>query len=317
MGLLAWILHNFWSLLVLLFLALVGLRIVWRFHKHGATRAELSYILRRSPFYLVVLTFCFFAAAPFLIMFMHSFKTDGDLYRRPQPFVFRQDPTLEHLEALFNNTAYLDFIRNSVLVGIAVVVITLALSLPAAYALARLTGRWGERAGILMFLVYLVPPTLLFIPMFRIVVLLGLKDNPMSLIVVYPSFTVPFSMWLLSGFFKAVPPELEEAALVDGYNRIEAFLRVVLPLSLPGIISTIVFTFTLTLHEFIYGLVFIADTSQRTLSVGVPTELILVDVYFWQPLLAAALIIAIPVGLAYNLFLDSLVQGFTMGAVKG
>ncbi len=317
MGALSWVLHNFWALLVLLFLALVALRIAWRFHRYGITRAELSYILRRSPFYLVVLTFCLFAAAPFLIMFMHSFKTDGDLYRRPQPFVFRQDPTLEHLDALFNNTAYLEFIRNSVVVGIAVVIITLALSLPAAYALARLTGRWGERAGILMFLVYLVPPTLLFIPMFRIVVLLGLKDDPMSLIVVYPSFTVPFSMWLLSGFFKAVPPELEEAALVDGYNRVEAFLRVVLPLSLPGIISTIVFTFTLTLHEFIYGLVFIADTSKRTLSVGVPTELILGDVYFWQPLLAAALIIAIPVGLAYNLFLDSLVQGFTMGAVKG
>ncbi|MCY4018145.1 MAG: carbohydrate ABC transporter permease [Chloroflexi bacterium] len=317
MALLIWILHNFWSLLVLSFATLVGLRIAYRFRRYGATRAELSHILRRSPFYLVVLIFCFFAAAPFLIMFLHSFKVDGDLYRRPQPFVFRQDPTLEHLESLFTNTAYLDFIRNSVVVGVAVVIITLILALPAAYALARLTGRWGERAGILMFLVYLVPPTLLFIPMFRIVVMLGLKDSPLALIVVYPSFTVPFSMWLLQGFFKAVPPELEEAALVDGYNRVEAFLRVVLPLSLPGIISTIVFTFTLTLHEFIYALVFITNTSRRTLSVGVPTELILGDVYFWQPLLAAALIIAIPVGFAYNLFLDSLVQGFTMGAVKG
>ncbi|MDE2818361.1 MAG: carbohydrate ABC transporter permease [Chloroflexota bacterium] len=317
MALLIWILQNFWSLLVLAFASLVGLRIAYRFHKYGATRAELSHILRRSPFYLVVLIFCFFAAAPFMIMFLHSFKVDGDLYRRPQPFVYRQDPTLEHLESLFTNTAYLDFIRNSVVVGVAVVIITLILSLPAAYALARLTGRWGERAGILMFLVYLVPPTLLFIPMFRIVVMLGLKDSPLALIVVYPSFTVPFSMWLLQGFFKAVPPELEEAALVDGYNRVEAFLRVVLPLSLPGIISTIVFTFTLTLHEFIYALVFITNTSRRTLSVGVPTELILGDVYFWQPLLAAALIIAIPVGFAYNLFLDSLVQGFTMGAVKG
>lgn len=317
MALLIWILHNFWSLLVLSFATLVGLRIAYRFRRYGATRAELSHILRRSPFYLVVLIFCFFAAAPFLIMFLHSFKVDGDLYRRPQPFVYRQDPTLEHLESLFTNTAYLDFIRNSVVVGVAVVIITLILALPAAYALARLTGRWGERAGILMFLVYLVPPTLLFIPMFRIVVMLGLKDSPLALIVVYPSFTVPFSMWLLQGFFKAVPPELEEAALVDGYNRVEAFLRVVLPLSLPGIISTIVFTFTLTLHEFIYALVFITNTSRRTLSVGVPTELILGDVYFWQPLLAAALIIAIPVGFAYNLFLDSLVQGFTMGAVKG
>lgn len=317
MGLLIWILQNFWALLVLSFAILVGLRVAYRFRKVGTTRAELSRILRRSPFYLVVLVFCFFAAAPFMIMFLHSFKVDGDLYRRPQPFIFRQEPTLEHLESLFSNTAYLDFIRNSVLVGVAVVIITLILSLPAAYALARLTGRWGERAGILMFLVYLVPPTLLFIPMFRIVVMLGLKDSPLALIVVYPSFTVPFSMWLLQGFFKAVPPELEEAALVDGYNRVEAFLRVVLPLSLPGIISTVVFTFTLTLHEFIYALVFITNTSRRTLSVGVPTELILGDVYFWQPLLAAALIIAIPVGLAYNLFLDSLVQGFTMGAVKG
>ena len=317
MSLLVWILQHFWPLMASVFIALVAIRIVYRFRKYGASRAELAYILRRSPFYLMTLVFCFFAAAPFLIMLLHSFKVDGDLYRRPQPFVYRQQPTLEHLESLFSSTAYLDFIRNSVTVGVAVVIITLILALPAAYALARLTGRWGERAGILMFLVYLVPPTLLFIPMFRIVVWLGLKDSPFALILVYPSFTVPFSMWLLQGFFKAVPPELEEAALVDGYNRIEAFARVVLPLSLPGIISTIVFTFTLTLHEFIYALVFITDTQQRTLSVGVPTELILGDVYFWQPLLAAALIIAIPVGFVYNLFLDSLVQGFTMGAVKG
>ena len=317
MSLLVWILQHFWSLMVSVFIALAAIRIVYRFRKYGVSRAELVYILRRLPFYLMTLAFCFFAAAPFLIMLLHSFKVDGDLYRRPQPFVYRQEPTLEHLESLFGSTAYLDFIRNSVTVGVAVVIITLILALPAAYALARLTGRWGERAGILMFLVYLVPPTLLFIPMFRIVVWLGLKDSPLALILVYPSFTVPFSMWLLQGFFKAVPPELEEAALVDGYNRIEAFARVVLPLSLPGIISTIVFTFTLTLHEFIYALVFITDTQQRTLSVGVPTELILGDVYFWQPLLAAALIIAIPVGFVYNLFLDSLVQGFTMGAVKG
>lgn len=317
MSLLVWILQHFWSLMAYGFIALAAIRIVYRFRKYGVSRAELVYILRRLPFYLMTLAFCFFAAAPFLIMLLHSFKVDGDLYRRPQPFVYRQEPTLEHLESLFGSTAYLDFIRNSVTVGVAVVIITLILALPAAYALARLTGRWGERAGILMFLVYLVPPTLLFIPMFRIVVWLGLKDSPLALILVYPSFTVPFSMWLLQGFFKAVPPELEEAALVDGYNRIEAFARVVLPLSLPGIISTIVFTFTLTLHEFIYALVFITDTQQRTLSVGVPTELILGDVYFWQPLLAAALIIAIPVGFVYNLFLDSLVQGFTMGAVKG
>lgn len=311
------LLKNFWVSLVVAFVVLVAGRIFYRFFRYGLTRREIIYILKRSPFYLVVLVFCFIAAAPFMMMFLHTFKTDGDLYRRPQPFVFRQDPTFDHLERLLTNTTYLEFVRNSVFVGVMVVLVTLILALPAAYALARLTGRWGERAGILMFLVYLVPPTLLFIPMFRIIVILGLRDNLWSLILVYPTITVPFAVWLLQGFFKTIPGELEEAALVDGYNRIEAFLRVVMPLSWPGIISTIVFTFTLTLHEFIYALVFISDTKSRTLSVGVPTELILGDVYFWQPLLAAALLIAIPVGLAYNLFLDSLVQGFTMGAVKG
>jgi multiple sugar transport system permease protein len=146
----------------------------------------------------------------------------------------------QHLDLLFNNTPYLTFIRNSMIVGTAVVFITLILAIPAAYALARLTGRWGERAGILIFLVYLVPPTLLFIPMFRIIVALGLRNKLLSLVVTYPTISVPFCTWLLMGFFKAIPRELEEAAMVDGYNRVSAFIRVVMPLSLPGIISVVV-----------------------------------------------------------------------------
>jgi multiple sugar transport system permease protein len=153
--------------------------------------------------------------------------------------------------------------------------------------------------------------------MFRIVVALGLRNSIWSLILTYPTFTVPFCMWLLMGFFKSIPQELEEAALVDGYNRLEAFMKVVMPLSAPGMIAVIVFTFTLTLHEFIYALAFVSSSSQRTISVGVPTELVRGDVFFWQSLLAAAVIVAIPVGLIYNLFLNRLVQGFTMGAVKG
>ena len=316
-NIIVFILENFWASIVVALVAAVALRLAYRFYRNGLTWTEIRYTIRRAPFYLAVLFFCFFAALPFLIMFLHTFKTDSDLYRRPQPFIYRDEPTLEHLEFLFNGTDYAYFIRNSAIVGVAVVIITLVLAIPAAYALARLTGRWGERAGILMFLVYLVPPTLLFIPMFRIIVLLGLKDNLLSLILIYPTITVPFSVWLLQGFFKAIPRELEEAALVDGYDLIGAFVRVVMPLSLPGVISTIVFTFTLTLHEFVYALVFISDSQVRTLSAGVPTELILGDVFFWQPLLASALLIAIPVGLVYNFFLDSLVQGFTMGAVKG
>jgi multiple sugar transport system permease protein len=202
-------------------------------------------------------------------------------------------------------------------VGVVVVIITLIVSIPAAYSLARLSGRWGERAGIAIFLVYLVPPTLLFLPLFRMVVALHLQDTIWSLIVVYPTLSIPFSTWLLMGFFKSIPRDLEEAAMVDGYSRASAFLNVVMPLSLSGVIAVTVFTFTLTLHEFIYALTFISSSTERTLSVGVPTELIRGDVFFWQALSAAAVLVAIPVGIIYNLVLDRLISGFTMGAVKG
>lgn len=273
---------------------------------------------RRIGIYLLLLLFCFFSTLPFLMMLINAFKEDRDLYR-PQnnPFIYNFPPTLNHLRLLFEETNYTVFLRNSLLVGVLVVLITLVIAVPAAYSLARLTGRWGERAGIVMFLVYLVPPTLLFIPMFRIVVALGLNDKIWSLVLVYPTISIPFSTWLLMGFFKSIPRDLEEAAMVDGHSRLMAFLKVVMPLSLSGVIAVIVFTFTLTLHEFVYAMTFISSSAQRTISVGVPTELIRGDVFFWQSLLAAAVIVAIPVGLAYNLFLDRLVAGFTMGAVKG
>jgi multiple sugar transport system permease protein len=144
-----------------------------------------------------------------------------------------------------------------------------------------------------------------------------LNDTIWSLVMVYPTISIPFSTWLLMGFFKSIPRDLEEAAMVDGYSRFGSFFRVVLPLSLSGVIPVIVFTFTLTLHEFVYAMTFISASAQRTISVGVPIELVRGDVFFWQSLLAAAVIVAIPVGIVYNFFLDRLVAGFTMGAVKG
>ncbi len=268
--------------------------------------------------YLLVILFCLFSAFPFLIMAINTFKQDRDLYR-PQnnPFLYNDPPTLDNLRLLFGETNYLTFVRNSVFVGVLVVIITLIIAVPAGYSLARLTGRWGERAGITIFLVYLVPPTLLFIPLFRVIVALGLNNSVWSLVLVYPTISIPFSTWLLMGFFKSIPRDLEEAAMVDGYSRLTAFTRVVMPLSLSGVIAVIVFTFTLTLHEFVYALTFISASSGRTISVGVPIELVRGDVFFWQSLLAAAVIIAIPVGIVYNMFLDRLVAGFTMGAVKG
>lgn len=274
--------------------------------------------LKRIIVYGVVASFCIFSAFPFLVMLINTFKQDADLYR-PQnnPFIYNISPTLDHLRLLFLETNYNAFLWNSFLIGVLVVIITLVVSIPAAYSLARLVGHWGERAGIGMFLVYLVPPTLLFIPLFRMVVAFGLNDSVWSLVLVYPTISIPFSTWLLMGFFKSIPQDLEEAAMVDGYSRFMAFVKVVLPLSLSGVIAVVVFTFTLTLHEFIYALAFISSSDQRTISVGVPIELIRGDVFFWQSLLAAAVIVAIPVGIVYNFFLDRLIAGFTAGAVKG
>jgi multiple sugar transport system permease protein len=280
--------------------------------------AGLTRSLKRLFVYVLVAGFCFFSAAPFVIMLLNTFKQDRDLYR-PQnnPFWYNFPPTLDNLRLLFQGTNYTVFLKNSAIVGVLVVIITLIIAVPAAYSLARLSGRWGEQAGIAIFLVYLVPPTLLFIPLFRVVAGLGLRDSLWSLVLVYPTISIPFCTWLLMGFFKSIPIDLEEAAMVDGFSRLMAFVRVVMPLSLSGVIAVIVFTFTLTLHEFIYALSFISASAQRTISVGVPVELIRGDVFFWQSLLAASVIVALPVGFVYNLFLDRLVAGFTMGAVKG
>lgn len=278
----------------------------------------LSRWIRRSALYAAVAVTCFVISFPFIWMIITMFKQDRDLYRQAGvPFLFNQPPTLAHLEFLVNETNYLVFVRNSVIVGILVVAITLLFAIPAGYSLARLAGRWGETAGIIIFLFYLVPPTLLFIPLFRVVVFLDLNDTIWSMVVIYPTITIPFSTWLLMGFFKSIPRELEEAALVDGYSRLKAFVKVIMPLSMSGIISVVVFAFMLTLHEFIYALTFISSSAARPISVGVPTELIRGDVFFWQSLVAAAVIVAIPVGILYNMFLDRLVEGFTMGAVKG
>jgi multiple sugar transport system permease protein len=274
--------------------------------------------LSRLTIMAVVALFCLFAVSPFIIMLINTFKQDADLYRpKNNPFIYNLPPTMENLRLLFQDTNYLIFVKNSLIVGALVVIITLVIAVPAAYSLARLSGRFGEQAGILIFLIYLVPPTLLFIPLFRMVTLVNLNDSIWSLVLVYPTISIPFSTWLLMGFFKSIPRDLEEAAMVDGYSRAGAFFRVVMPLSFSGMIAVIVFTFTLTLHEFVYAATFITSSANKTLSVGVPIELVRGDVFFWQSLLAAAIIVAVPVAIIYNFFLDRLVAGFTMGAIKG
>ncbi len=236
----------------------------------------------RSVLRLVVAAFAVVLSFPFYWMLLTSFKRTSDLYDvANNPFLFNEAPTLEHWRFLFAETLYPRWLANTTLVGLAVVAITLVLAVPAAWALARLTGRWGERAGIGMFLMYLVPPTLLFIPMSRVVAILGLQDSLWALVVVYPTFTVPFATWLLMGFFKSIPKDLEEAAMVDGLSRFAAFRKVIVPVSFSGLVTVSIFAFTLVLQEFVYALTFISSASLQTVGVGVPIYLVRGDVYYW------------------------------------
>lgn len=273
---------------------------------------------RYGLLYTVASFFVIFAGIPFAWMVFTVFKQNTDLYSgQNYPLKYNDPPTLAHLRTLFNDTNYSRFLTNTVLVAILVTIITLVVAIPAAYSLTRLAGRWGESLGIAIFLVYLVPPTLLFIPMTRVIAELGLTNSWWSLVVVYPSFTIPFCTWLLVGFFKSIPWDIEEQAMIDGYSRVGAIWRAVLPLSLPGILTAMVFSIALTMHEFVYALSFVTSSDQKTVSIGVTTELIRGDVFFWQALMAAAIIVAIPVAILYNLFLDRFIEGFTLGAVKG
>lgn len=277
---------------------------------------------RKSPFtragrWVVVFGFAALLAFPFYWMAITTFKQTSDLYDvENDPFVFNQAPTLDHLRYLFQETLFVRWFLNTTLVGAAVVLITLALALPAAWALTRLTGRWGQRLGIGIFLTYLIPPTLLFIPMSRVVATLGLQDTLWAIILTYPTFTVPFSIWLLMGFFKAIPRDLEDAALVDGLSRFGAFVRLVIPISLSGILTVVIFSFTLVTQEFVYALTFISTAEHQTVGVGVPIFLVRGDVYYWGSLMAACLIASLPIAVVYNLFLDRFIAGFTVGAVK-
>ena len=276
--------------------------------------------MRRESFfsYAVVAPFAIVLAFPFYWMLMTALRADNDLYDIEQvPFKFNADsPTSANFRFLFEQTDYARWLANTAIVGAAVVLITLVVALPAGYALARLSGRWGQSIGVAIFLTYLVPPTLLFLPLSRVVAELNLHDRLWSLILVYPSFTVPFSIWLLMGFFKTIPPELEDAALVDGASRLTALTRVVFPLSIPGILTVVIFSFSLVVNEFVYAITFISVTETKTISAGVPTELIRGDVFYWGALMAATLIPAIPLALLYNIFLNRFIAGFTGGAFR-
>ncbi len=278
--------------------------------------ARFKRLRTRSSLYAVVTFFALFSAFPFFWMIITTFKRTNDLYTlENNPFLFNEPPTLEHLHHLFFDTLFVKYLFNTFFIGLVVVGITLVVAVPAAYSLARWAGRWGENLGIGIFLTYLVPPTLLFIPLSRVIGVLGLQESLWSLILIYPTFTIPFCTWLLMAFFKSIPRDIEEQAMVDGCSRFGAMVRIILPLSTSGLLTVVVFAFTLSMHEFIYALAFISSSALKTVSIGVPTELI-GEFFEWGPLMAGALIPSILVAFLYAIFLDRFIAGFTTGAIK-
>jgi multiple sugar transport system permease protein len=254
---------------------------------------------------------------PFYWMFITAFKTNNDLYKLANnPLWFNELPTLGHIDYLFRNTLFGRWMLNSAIIGFFVVLITLLIATPAGYALARLDLPGANQMGIVIFATYLVPPSLLFIPLTRVVYFLQLQNTIWSLVIVLPTISIPFAVWLLMGFFKNVPKEIEEAGLVDGCTRFQAVLRIVLPISKAGLSAAGMFAFAISLQAFLYPLVFTSSAVVKPVTLGVVTDLIRGDIYYWGELMAGALIAGLPVAIMFNVFLDDFVEGITGGAFK-
>jgi len=271
-------------------------------------------------FYGPLLAFIFGLLFPFYWMLVTTFRPDGELYRpwnraNYTPF-WTTSPTLEHIRYLLSETLFGTWLYNTMFISLISTAISLFCGLLAGYALARLRFRLAGSLGTSIFVTYLVPPTLLFIPLAEIIRAFRLADTPWALILTYPTFLIPFCTWLLMGYFKTIPKELEECARIDGASRLQAMVRIIFPIAMPGILSAGIFAFTLSWNEFIYALVFLSTTQQKTIPVGVVSELIRGDVFFWGPLMAGALLGSIPVAFVYAFFVEHYVAGLT-GSVKG
>jgi multiple sugar transport system permease protein len=266
---------------------------------------------RQLGIYLGLAPFLMIALFPVLWMAITAFKDEQDLYQMKFPLWFHMPPTLKHFRLLFTQTWFGTWFVNSALLSIVVVAITLAASVPAAYALTRLRLPGARGGGIALFMTYLVPPIILFIPLAPVVGWLGLFDSWWALVLLYPTFTIPLCTWLMLGFFLAVPRELEESAWIDGCGVMGGILRVVLPLSLPGMATTAIFAFTLSMQEYLYAVVFAAPVEQKVVTVGLPTMLIRGDIFFWGALMAGGLLVGVPTAIAFNLVLDRFIQGLT------
>lgn len=250
-------------------------------------------------------------------MLVTSLKSNSELYNvRLSPFLIREGITFEQYRLLLWDTPFLRWLANSVIVATTATLISVVASTLAGYAVARLRFLGAQVFGLAIFLTYLIPPTLLFLPLGRVVATLGLSDSRWALILTYPTFLIPFGTWLQMGYFRTIPRELEECAMVDGATRTQALLRIILPISLPGVLTVAIFSFTLAWGHFIYALAFVSSAPQKVLPVGIATELIRGDVFFWGALMAGTLLASIPVVAVYGFFTGHFVAGLTAGATK-
>ena len=276
---------------------------------------------RRWPFFYIPLSaFVVVLLFPFYWMIVTTLRPDNELYRpwnspNYTPF-WTWHPTLAHIEYLLRETLFTTWMLNTLFISVLATVISLFCGLLAAYALSRLKFPFAGTLGTGIFITYLVPQTLLFIPLADIIRNFQLGDTPWALILTYPTFLVPFCTWLLMGYFKTIPKELEECARIDGATRWKAMLYIIFPLAVPGIISAGIFAFTLSWNEFIYALVFLSTPDEKTISVGVTSELVRGDVFYWGSLMAGALLGSVPVAVIYSFFVEYYVAGLT-GSVKG
>ena len=265
--------------------------------------------------YLPLLVFVIVLLFPFYWMTITALKPDAELLSREGNPFWVMNPTVIHIKKLLFETAYPDWLWNTIVVSVVSTFLSIFCSVLAAYAIERLRFRGSRYVGMSIFLAYLVPPSILFIPLAAMVYKLDLFDTRLALILTYPTFLIPFCTWLLMGYFKSIPIELEECALIDGASRLQILIRIILPLAVPGLISAGIFAFTLSWNEFIYALTFISSSEVKTVPVGVVTELVEGDVYHWGSLMAGALFGSLPVAILYSFFVEYYVSGLT-GAVK-
>jgi len=268
--------------------------------------------------YANIVPYLFFALFPFYYMVVTSLKNDAELYNlKAVPFLIQTGVITDHYRYLFFKTEFFTWMKNSLIISVTATAISLVIAILAGYSLARLRFPGVSSFGTAVFITYLVPPTLLFLPLSQVVVWLGISDTIWALVVTYPTFLVPFATWLLMGYFRTIPKEVEECALVDGASRMQTLVRIVLPMAIPGIVCVTLFGFTLTWNEFTYALTFVSQTANKTAVVGVTADLIRGDIYYWGSLMAGAVVASLPIVIVYVWFLDYYVSGLTAGAVKG